>query len=124
MKIVTLKEAKSEAEKGLKQAIAVSIKKFEAFLPLTVQDVRHKRLFGVGNTCGLCWHDKIFGDDACGSCLLAIAGDLCFDEGATYRRWLNANISIRTGTETVITGFRKETRKMIKVLKKLYKDEN
>ena len=120
--LVTPKEAKREAAKGLKEAIAVSVKKFERFLLLTLKDVRNKRLFGVGNTCGLCWYDAINGEDDCGNCQLENFTGNCFEEGAVYRKWLNENIAIRLGKVTTITQFRKETRKMIKILKQLYKE--
>ena len=118
--LVTPEEVKREAAKGLKEAIAVSIKKFDKMLLLTVKDFPEIETFGAHYTCGLCRY-KLIRQTACRDCVLCKAGEDCREQGQ-YANWVRAVERIRNETETTIFQFRKETRKMIKILKQLYKE--
>ena len=127
MNLVTPIEARTEAAKGLKQAIAVSIKKFEPLLLLTCKDIRawdryHADMSGA--TCGLC---QYFNPDRfrykCGRCVLKINDCTCYDADSCFDSFNQAFREIRHGNVTTITDFRKKVRKMIKILKKLYKEQ-
>ena len=121
IKLVTAEEAKREAAKGLKEAIAVSIKKFEYFLSFTFKDIMAWDTYnkdGGADTCGLC---QRYCED-CVDCILAKADSACPDFYSQYDLWNDSVYDMRDGEVTTITQFRKETRKMIKILKKLYKE--
>ena len=123
MDLVTPAEAKREAAKGLKQAIAVSIKKFECLLLLTCKEIIEYVPELSESTCGLCWR---YGDE-CGLgsrqwCPLKTVDD-CYLAGSQYKACFVQWENIYFQATTTITKFRKETRKMIAILKKLYKEQ-
>ena len=126
MELVTPQEAKREAAKGLKEAIAVGVKKFECLLSLTCNDIRESEINLDNETCGLCiyygWLAYRLGKPNCKKCILCLADKDCYEQASQFHFVLDARVAIRNETETTTTQFRKETRKMIKILKKLYRE--
>ncbi len=127
--LVTPEEAKLEAAKGLKEAIAVSLKKFECFLSVTCKDIRADELTGKlsSDTCGMCiyhgWTSSGNFPD-CDECGLCIGEVDCYMRKSLFQQVIDRRDEIHEGHANTITAFRKETRKMIKILKQLLKENS